>query len=414
LTERASRRGILRGLGPGIIVGSVVFGPGSILTSAKVGCDFGYDLMWVVAALTGLMIAMTALSARLGVTLQGTLGEEIARRAGRPAAAAVGVVLFLIVACFQFTNNAGVLAAISPLMPPEGAWPAAVLIAVNGCVAVALLGFRRLYNPVEKLMKLLVGLMIVAFSANVFLAAPPPRAVLGGLAPSLPQLAAGSTDPLLPVAGLVATTFSVAAAFYQSYLVRAKGWRQADLGRGLVDAAVGISILGALSTIIMVTAAAVLHGQRSSEDLTGIDALATMLEPTFGRAAMALFCVGLLAGAFSSFLVNVMIGGLVMSDGFGLGGDIDGRWPRAFTVLALLIGMAVALVWSRTPPVTLIVFAQALTVLGNPVLAGVLLWLGLRPPPGGRRCPAWMLAAGAIGFVVVVAFAAHRAATLLS
>ena len=37
-------------LGPGLITACVVIGPGSILTSSKVGAANGYALSWVVVA----------------------------------------------------------------------------------------------------------------------------------------------------------------------------------------------------------------------------------------------------------------------------------------------------------------------------------------------------------------------------
>ena len=100
-----------------------------------------------------------------------------------------------------------------------------------------------------------------------------------------------------------------------------------------------------------------------------------------------------------------MIGGLVLSDSLGLGGDMDGRWPRRFTIAALVVGMVVAFLVQESgrPPVNLVIFAQALTVLGNPILAGVLLWLALRPrAPGVRRVPWWSIALAFAGFLVVV------------
>ena len=88
--------------------------------------------------------------------------------------------------------------------------------------------------------------------------------------------------------------------------------------------------------------------------------------------------------------------------GLGLGSDVDGRWPRLFTVAALLVGMGVAIPvhQSGQKPVDLIVFAQALTVLGNPLLAGTLLWLAFRRP-----CPRWLRALVTAGVVVTVVLA---------
>ncbi|MAB88929.1 MAG: manganese transporter [Planctomycetes bacterium] len=396
---RSSHGGFLRSVGPAIIVGSVVLGPGTILAATKTGCAFGYDLVWLVGGVGLLMFGMTALSARLGVTCEGTPCDELARHAGRPVAALVGVVLFLVVACFQFSNNIGVLAAITPFVDGTGSWPIAVLVGLNVAVILALFRFRRLYRPVEVLMKALVLLMVVGFAGNMIIVRPSLSATAGGLVPRLPETTGAG---FVPVIGLVATTFSVAGAFFQAYLVRKRGWTAANLRQGLVDSAVGIGVLAAVTAMIMITSAAVLHGSVAPGDLKGADHVAHVLEPLLGGGAKALFCVGLMAGALSSFLVNAMIGGTVLSDGLGLGSDVDGRWPRLFTVAALLVGMGVAIPvhQSGQKPVDLIVFAQALTVLGNPLLAGTLLWLAFRRPS-----PTWLRALVTAGVVVTVVLA---------
>ncbi|MDP6409886.1 MAG: divalent metal cation transporter [Planctomycetota bacterium] len=404
--------GLLRRLGPALIVGSVVLGPGSLLTASRVGCDFGFELAWVVVTATVLMAAMTALSAHLGATLDGTPCEVLARRAGRPVAALVGLVLFGVVACFQFSNNLGVLAGLEPLGIPAGKASVAALCGLNALVAAALLGFRELYRPLERAMKALVGLMILAFVGNLVMARPSPGAFLAGLVPSLPT--GDLHGSLLPVTGMIGTTFSVAGAFYTAYLVRARGWKGEHARERTFDSLVSIGVLGGLSLVVLATAATGLHGRVAGDELTGAAEVARMLEPLFGAGAVALFSIGLLAAAFSSFLGNVLIGGTVLSDGLGLGGEVDGKWTRLFTVAALAIGLGVALLVQRTgqSPVRLILFAQALTVLGNPLLAGVLLWLASRGPREARP-PLWTRLLAWTGFVLVVGLAARTASRLL-
>jgi Mn2+/Fe2+ NRAMP family transporter len=176
--------------------------------------------------------------------------------------------------------------------------------------------------------------------------------------------------------------------------------------RGVIDSVVGIAMLGILTMVLLSTAAAVLHGSIEGAELRSAGDVARVLEPAFGPAAGVLFSAGLLAGAFSSFLVNAMIGGTVLSDGLGLGADLNGKGPRVLTTVALLGSMAVAAYLQSIgkSPMGVIFFAQALTVLGNPVLAGVLLWLSIRPGTG-RSCPRWMQVLAAVGFVVVLVLA---------
>jgi manganese transport protein len=223
-------------------------------------------------------------------------------------------------------------------------------------------------------------------------------------------------DRFWPVTAMVGTTFSVAGAFYQSYLVRQKGWTRSDLRQGFVDSAVGICALGLMTMMIMVTAAAVLYGKSDVQGISSVSDMALQLEPAFGRGAVALFCMGIFAGAFSSLLANAMIGGSMLSDGLGLGGYIDQRWPKFFTVLALAVGLNVAIAVKATgdEPVNMIIFAQAMTVLGFPVLAGAMLWLATRSDLSGDRwIPLWMKIFGCVALAVTVFMAARTAVVRL-
>jgi manganese transport protein len=422
--ESRRQTGFLRSIGPALIVASVVVGPGSILTSSQVGTDFGYSMIWVLALACVLMLGMTALSARLGGSLSGSLCDEIRARSGPALAILAGACVFLVTTCFQFSNNLGVLAGLEPIAALGTGTRTAILLLVNGLIIAALFGFKQLYRPIERIMLVLIALMVIGFAGNLLLASPSFLAVLGGLVPSLPiespsellpyRTADGLADAFFPVQALIGTTFSIAGAFYVSYLVKKKGWTAADWKKGFTDSAIGIVVLGLISLMIMVTAASVLHGKIAGTELRGAADVARQLEPLFGSSATILFSLGLFAGAFSSFLVNALIGGTLLSDGLGLGSDMDGRWPKVFTVLSLMVGMGVALAIQLMGlrPINLIIFAQSLTVLGNPVLAGILLWLAIRHRADGASAPIWMKLAAGAGFLLVLFLAVRTALRL--
>lgn len=419
------KRGILRSIGPTLIVASVVVGPGSILTSSRVGADFGYSMIWVLALACLLMLGMTALSARLGVSLKGSLCDEIRARSGPGLAILAGLAVFLVTTCFQFSNNLGVLAGLEPIAKLGSGARVAIIVGVNGLIVAGLFGFRRLYQPIERVMLVLISLMIFGFAGNLLLASPSFWSVIQGLWPSLPEgaigdllprrTAAGVGDAFVPVQGLIGTTFSIAGAFYVSYLVKKKGWTASDWKKGFTDSAVGIVVLGAISLMIMVTAASVLYDKVSGAELGGAADVARQLEPLFGSSATILFCMGLFAGAFSSFLVNALIGGTLLSDGLGLGSDMDSLWPKVLTVVGLVVGMGVAIATELLgkSPVSLIIFAQAMTVLMNPVLAGILLWLAVKPrAEDAFRATLWMKVAAGAGFLLVTFLALRTAMRL--
>ena len=389
---------VLKSIGPAIIVTAVVLGPGSILTSSKVGASFGVIALPVVAGSAILMIAMVALAARLGVVYEKSLCTELADRLGRPVSILIGGVLFTLVALFQSSNNIALIGGLEPMLGDgalgDGA-RTAILMAVNLIIIFCLYSFRNLYSFIERIMKVLVGIMILAFLANMVVVFSSPRSYV-------PVESEGSHE-WLSLLAMIGTTFSVAGAFYHAYLVKQKGWGIHDIQKGVADTVVSISILGLLTVVILLTAWRTFYGHPSAIVLFSVGDVARQLEPLFGSFAKGIFCIGILAGATSSFLVNAIIGGTVMSDAIGKGSNLSDATPRHLTTLALVVGMGVAIssLLKEGSVVHLITFAQALTVLGIPVLALALLYLGTRPELSGeRKVPRWILVVATIGFLV--------------
>jgi Mn2+/Fe2+ NRAMP family transporter len=209
---------------------------------------------------------------------------------------------------------------------------------------------------------------------------------------------------MILIASLLGTTFSVAGAFYQGNLVREKGWTIKEYDRGIGDSIAGVAVLTGVSAIIMITCGTVLRGQPAND----ISALATQLHRFLGGFSHGLFCVGLLAVAMNPFVINAMIGGSILADGLGKPAKLSDRWSRRFTVVVLLVGMLVAMIVLHTPvkKIDAIIFGQALTVVGNPLMAATILWLANRKDiMGSRRNTLILNILGALGLIVVVLMA---------
>lgn len=401
-------------IGPTIIVAAVVLGPGSILTSSRVGADFGFPAWFVLALSTFLMIGMVTLAARLGVTYERSLCEELTTRLGRGASLFVGLVLFLVVALFQSSNNLAIIAGLEPLVEDIGdgrllagtGVSLMVLLVINFFVAFCLFRVRSLYSQIERLMKILVLVMIFAFTGNLIVV------IFGALDSEAVQKTTSRKSDLIPLLGMIGTTFSIGGAFYQGYLVREKGWKLADWKKGLRDSIFGICVLGIVTSFIFITSVLTFHGRADGFELKSVGDVAKQLEPLFGKGAKVIFSLGIMAGAFSSFLVNAVIGGTILSDSLGKGWRLSDTMPRVLTCCALLIGMGVAS-WSLSGgsgTVTLITIAQALTVLGLPMLAAALIYLGTRKElVGERKVPKWILGTCWLGFVVACSLAVKTA-----
>lgn len=84
------------------------------------------------------------------------------------------------------------------------------------------------------------------------------------------------------------------------------------------------------------------------------------------------------------------------------------RWPRILTIIIMLLGMGVALLALRTgqKPIQLIIIGQALTVLGNPLMAIAVLWLANRRDiMGENRNGLIANLLGGVGVIVVILMA---------
>lgn len=390
-------------VGPSLITVCVVIGPGSIMTSSVVGANHGNSMLWVVLVSALFMLVYMSLGAKLGAVATASPGDLIRARAGRGLAITLGLCVFFISAAFQSGNSIGVAAALEAYLS-SGAWVAAVVIALNAVAIAFLFAFQNLYRMLERVMTAFVAIMLVSFAINLIALRPNPLSMARGLIPSVSQID-------LSLLGMIGTTFVIAAAYYQAYLVRQKGWDVDRVRSGIVDARIGSCVMALITIMLMSTAATALYtGQPVT--LGNPLVVAEAMERTFGPAGKVIFCLGLFSAAYSSFLINSMIGGFILADGLGLSVDPHDLWPRLLTALVLVAGMCVALAaitlgFDRTPT---IIAAQAVTVVVAPLVAIVLLWLTSLPSVMGRHVsgPLTKLVAG-IGLLVLIAIAAQTA-----
>jgi manganese transport protein len=385
-------------IGPGLVTACVVIGPGSILTSSNLGAKEGYSMIWVVLVSVFFMLVYTSMGARLGTVTSESTCTLLAKTVGRPLTIVIGCGVFFISAAYQFGNNMGVHSAL------ENYTDFKYGIVVFNAISIAFLfGFKNLYKLVERLMGIFVGLMLVSFAINLYFAKPNLLEMAEGV---IPGYGSDGLASILNISllGLVGTTFVISAAFYQSYLARFKGWKVQDLKDGRIDACISVTIMALITIMLMSTAAAVLRGQ----ELEKVSDVGNALQPLFGDKGQILFCIGLFSAAYSSFIVNSMIGGFIMSDSLGLGGTPQDKSTRILTAAVLLTGMFVAMyvIDSGTKPVVAIVAAQAVTVVAAPLAAGAILLLTSSKKVMGehRNGPVMNLLAG-IGFLLLLGMA---------
>lgn len=350
----------IKRLGPGIITAALVFGPGSLTINTKLGASYGFSLVWVLILSMVFMIAFTNMSARIGLYGKGSFIERIKKEIGRPIAILVGIGIFLTTASFQAGNTVGASVAFAELFST----PLLLWIVIFSSLAIFLLFFKSFYMILEKLMIGLVLLMLVSFLLTLIMASPNFVEMVLGIVPSVPR---GSEYLIIT---LTASSFSIVGAFYQSYLVREKGWKPNEKKDCLRESRTGIIVLGLLSTLVMFCAASVLH--KNHIEVGSASDLGMALEPLFGTFTSSVFMVGFFAASFSSMIGNATIGGVILADTFFSESNLGSFKVRMMIILVVFIGSVVAFIFGALP-LELIIFAQGITIMIVPLIAVVIL-----------------------------------------
>jgi len=383
-------KAILKSFGPGFIIASVVLGPGSITVASRAGSEYGNSFLWVILVAAFFMIVYTSMAMRFGVSNNNSILDSIANSYGRWFAVIIGISTFLSASSFQFGNNLGIGIGMRGITGiDERIWPL-----IFTPLAVLLIFFaKNLYKVLEKLMMVLVIIMILAFVFNLVLTNPEPSKVAAGFVPSR-----FSSHELELVIALVATTFSLNGAIYQSYLAQSKGWKLNNHRQGLNDTYAGISFLAIISIMIVITSATALHPfgikVNSAADM------AIQLEALFGNYARVIFSIGLCAAAFSSLTVNAVIGGGLIADGLGLGKTMNEKIPKIFITLILLLGMSVA-VFFKGNVVYALIMAQASSIIAVPFIAIGILLMANKKTMGNLKNNLFQNILAIFGFILI-------------
>jgi len=383
-----------------MITAALVFGPSKVTITSKLGADFGFDLLWIIVVAIFFMVVFTAMAARIGMASDVSLLTLIRNKWGKPAAVASGVGVFLVCASFQSGNSIGIGISIAELFKSS---PEPWIIAFN-LFGISLLFFRSFYKTLERIMIALIIIMLVAFLVTLFLSQPPIGQIAGGLVPVVP---AGSLGLII---AFMASCFSIVGACYQAYLMQERRRIHPEGKQSGRDSFPGILILGIMSAIVLICAAAVLHPKGLKVN-SGSD-MARVLEPLFGNYASAFFLVGLFGAAFSSLIGNASLGGTLMADALGLGSNFNSKVVRGLIALVMVIGAIVAIAFGNLP-IQLMIFAQSITILIVPFL-GIALYMIANDTSimKGLVNSTKAKVIGAIGLLILIGLAIRNVQTL--
>ncbi len=343
-------------LGPAFIAAVAYIDPGNFATNIQAGSTYGYTLLWVVLVSNIMAVLIQSMSAKLGIATGKNLPEVSRERFAKPVT--IGLWLqaeFIAIATDLAEFIGGALGLYLLFGIPL--FPAAVITGIASFVLLELQ--RRGFRWLEAGIGVLVGVVVVSFAYEVYIADPDGSQLLHGL--FVPTL--DGADSLLLAAGILGATVMPHVIYLHSALMqrRVVGRNEAERRKifhfEMADILIAMTIAGVINGAMLVMAAGLFFD--STVVISTLEGAFAHLNTEAGSLAAILFGVGLLASGFSSSSVGTMSGQIIMS------GYIDRQIPL---VLRRLITMAPALgvLALGVDPTTALVMSQVVLSFGIP------------------------------------------------
>jgi manganese transport protein len=299
-------------LGPALVAGVAYLDPGNVASNMTAGARYGYLLVWVVVAGNVMAWLIQYLSAKLGIVTGRSLPEVLGTRIrNRWARRAYWLQAELVAMATDIAEVLGGAVALNLLF----GIPLLLGGAITGTISIALLAIQTRRGPrhFEFVVIGLMSIIVIGFTAGLFIAPPDPAGVLGGV---LPRFA--DSGSVLLAASILGATVMPHAIYAHSALTRdrfgsTEGSRLPSIRMLLTvtrwDVTIAMIIAGSVNLAILLLAAANLAGVEGTDSLEGAHAAITAsLGPIIGT----LFAVGLLASGLASTSVGAYAGAEIM------------------------------------------------------------------------------------------------------
>ena len=375
-------------LGTSSMVVAAFVGPGTVLTCASAGANYGYALAWVLVFSVAGAFVLQSLTAGTGILAQQGLGEVFRTATTHPFGRALVfglVVVGLWVGCaaFETGNLVGAVAGMQTALGLDSGKTGLTL----GLVLIAGVLLTLNLPALTLVFQVLVATMSVLFVATLIVVPVDWGAVLQGLlVPSIPP---GSLVNVVALIGTTIVTYNLflhasASKEYWKEEVPRRAWRRELAGMGL------FLPLGGLISLAILIAGASLFGTGGEADEVADFAL--LLEPAAGPAARYLFGLGLFAAGITSTITAPLAAASGIRELFGWPDDRRDWRYRGVWGSVLLAGLVFGLV--DVSPLAVIIAAQAANGILLPFIAGFVLYLSFKQQ--AVALPRWYYVLGAL------------------
>ncbi len=356
--------GRLGRFGPGLVTGAADVDPSLVITATVAGAAYHFELLWVVVLCVPFLIAVFAVSGRLGYEtrrgLVDLLRENYSRRAALVCTAVISVInLAMIIADLMAVS--GALSII--LLQQRFFFVVAVAFSV---------WYVLIFHDYRKITRALLALSLPLFAyvAAAVIAAPPLREVL--LRTLVPRV--------VPTPAYAATIVAIIGSLLTPYVVV---WQTSSRREHAVigearppygEPHMGTFITTLLAYCVMVAAGSVIH-LPAPVDMTTRQA-AEALRPAVGGYGQVLFALGIIGAGMVA--LPVLVASMCYSVAEAMGwpaGLSESPWEakRFYVLISLVVLAAAVLNFLPINPVKALYWSQILAgALTVPILIFIL------------------------------------------
>lgn len=378
--RRKMRLGFGR-LGPGLITGAADDDPSGIATYSQAGAQFGPNMLWTLVFTYPLMVAIQAISARIGRVTGNGLAANLREVMPRPIVSGLVALLF-IANTINIGADLAAMGAAAELLAGGGAVAFSLAAALVSLTLQVFVPYHVYVHYLKWLTLVLLAYVGVVFAVKIDWSQI-------GFAIVTPDIAF-TPGWITMIVAIFGTTISPYLFFWQTAeeVEDMELRNQADLNhmhpqaarrqlnRMALDTFTGMAISNLIAFFIMLTTAVTLNQQGVTNIETSAQA-AEALRPIAGDLAFLLFALGIIGTGFLA--VPVLAGSsayaVCESWGFPKGLEKSPRQAKAFYGV-IFAGMALALAVLLSPidPIQMLVWSAVINgIIAVPIMGAMMI-----------------------------------------
>ncbi|OHE23710.1 MAG: Mn transporter [Syntrophobacterales bacterium RBG_19FT_COMBO_59_10] len=351
-------------IGPGIITSNVDNDAGGITTYSLAGAEYGLALLWTLIPITGVLIVIQEMSARMGLVSGKGLSDLIRERFGARITFYLMIVLFLANLGNAISNFAGVAASLEIFgvsryasVPFSAAFVWWLVVKGN-------------YKSVEKVF-LYACVFYLSYIVSGFMGKPDWGAIGASFLRPEIRMEAGF---LTMAVGLIGTTIAPWMQFYLQSSVVDKGLKAENYQYIRMDVILGSVMVSVVAFFIIMLCAVTLF-QNGVKIESATDA-AQALAPLAGGYCAWLFAFGLLNASLFAASILPISTAYTICEAFGWESSLDRKFleaPQFYGLYSLMIFLSAGIILLPDMPLIGIMFYSQ--VINGAILPVILIFM---------------------------------------